>query len=167
MMISFPQFLTRTLPLAAALLCLVCAARATQTPAKNPARPAGRGPAATNAAPADLEPPKSVFHVPTSPQDPAKDPFFPQSTRLRKSAVVTTPTTNHTTVFVELELKGISGAVDRRLAIINSRTFGVGEEGDLPAGNGRAHVRVVEIKDDSVVVLVNGEQRILRLRSGI
>jgi len=70
-------------------------------------------------------------------------------------------------VVVELELRGISGTVDRRLAIINGHTFGVGEEGEVPTSNGRARIRVLEIKSDSVVVLVNGEQRVLRLRPGL
>jgi predicted amino acid racemase len=68
---------------------------------------------------------------------------------------------------VELELKGISGSIDRRLAIINFRTFSVDEEGEVPTDSGRARIRVIDIKSDSVVVIVNGQQRVLRLRSGL
>jgi len=167
MPISFPQFRPRALPLAAALLCLVCAAPAAQNPAASPARPAGLAPATTNAAPAKPELPKSVFHIPSSPQDPAKDPFFPLSTRLYSKPALLPTTNAPPSVVVELELKGISGTADRRFAIINSRTFATSEEGDVPAGSGRSHIRVVEIKADSVVVVVNGEQRVLRLRSGL
>jgi hypothetical protein len=168
MPISFSQFPLRTLPLSAALLCLVCFARGAQAPTPGRPGPAGRAQAATNAAPAALELPKSVFHIPTSPQDAAKDPFFPQSTRLHSKPVAVVSATNAPPpVVIELGLKGVSGTADRRFAIINSRTFATGEEGDVPVGGGRAHIRVVEIKADSVVVLVNGEQRVLKLRSGL
>lgn len=166
MSISLSQVRVRALLLEAALLCLVCSARAVQTPAPSPAHPAGRLASATNAAPTQLEVPKSVFHIPNSPQDPARDPFFPQSTRLYSKAAVVTPT-NQPAPVVELELKGISGGADRRFAIINSRTFASGEDGDVPVGRGRAHIRVIEVKADSVVVVVNGEQRVLRLRAGL
>jgi len=167
MLISHPQFQIRTLLLAAIVVCLALAARAGQTPAATkPASPAAKAPAAANAAPAEPELPKSLFYLPTSPQDPAKDPFFPLSTRLRTKPQFIA-TSNAPPAVVELELKGISGSVDHRLAIINSRTFGVGEEGEVPASNGRARIRVVEIKNDSVVVLLNGEQRVLRLRPGL
>jgi len=65
-----------------------------------------------------------------------------------------------------LDLKGISGAVNRRLAIINNRTFAVGEEEELAVNSGRVRVVCKEITDDSVRVLVNGQERTLRLRSG-
>jgi hypothetical protein len=151
-----------TLPLAAALLGLSFTARAAQSPP--PA--AGKAKATTNVPPAELEPPKSVFIIPASSEE-GKDPFFPLSTRLRPSLPVVTPTTpNVAPAVVQLDLKGISGAVDRRLAIINNRTFAVGEEGELSVNAGRVRVVCKEIKDDSVVVLVNGQERILRLRPG-
>ena len=162
-----PQLQIRPFLPAVVVLGLMVTALCAQTPsAKKPTGAAAKAPAATNTAPAELTVPVSVFHTPTSPQDPAKDPFFPQSTRLRSKPTVIATTTALPAV-VELELKGISGAADRRLAIINSRTFAVGEEGEVPASNGRARLQVVEIKNDSVVVLLNGEQRVLRLRPGL
>ena len=155
MLTPHPQLPIRPLLLGAVVLGLALAARAAQTPA------------ATKPAAAEPEVPKSVFHLPTSPQDPAKDPFFPLSTRLRSKPPQLISATNAPPVVVELELKGISGTVERRLAIINSRTFAVGEEGEVPTSNGHARIRVVEIKSDSVVVSLNGEQRVLRLRPGV
>ena len=151
-----------TLPLAAALLGLTFTARAAQTP---PAT-SGKVKAITNAAPAELEPPKSVFIIPATSEE-GKDPFFPRSTRLHPSTPVVTPTTtNIAPAVVQLDLKGISGAVDRRFAIINNHTFAVGEEEELTVNSGRVRVVCKEIKDNSVVVLVNGQERILRLRPG-
>jgi hypothetical protein len=148
-----------TLPLAAALLGLAFAAHAAQTPAAS----SGQAKATTNVAPAEPEPPKSAFINPSTPQE-GKDPFFPQSTRLRKSPVVATATTNLPPVVVELELKGISGAANRRLAIINNRTFEANEEGAVSTTSGPVRITCKEIKDDSVRVLVNGQERTLRLR---
>jgi len=161
MLISYPQSPIRILLLAAVALGLVLTSQAAQTPT------------ATKSAPAQPEVPKSVFHYPTSPQDPVKDPFFPLSTRLRGKPPqpVTVAQTNVPQPVVELELKGISGTVDHRLAIVASeggtRTFAIGEEGELPTGSGKVRIRVIEIKDDSAVVLANGKREVLKLRPGL
>jgi hypothetical protein len=150
-----------TLPLAAALIVLTATAHSAQTA---PAAPA-KGPALTNAVPADVEPPKSVFVIPAIVAE-GRDPFFPQSVRLHPVPVVTTTTVNVAPAVAQLDLKGISGAVDHRLAIINNRTFEVGEEGEMVVSSGRVKVICKEIKDDSVRVLVNGQEQTLRLRKG-
>ena len=144
-----------------ALLCLASPSFGAQSPPPKPARPA------TNAVPALAEPPKSVFHIPASAQDPAKDPFFPQSTRLHSKPGNPVVTNKVAAPVVKLELKGISGTADRRFAIINSHTFAAGEQGEVPVGAGRLHIRVVEIKTDSVVVEANGAQQVLHLRPGL
>ena len=68
---------------------------------------------------------------------------------------------------VPATLNGLSGTKDRPLAIINNYTFAKGEEADVHIGSGRMHIRCVEIKEESVVIDVNGERQELRLRSGI
>jgi hypothetical protein len=125
------------------------------------AAPAGQTPAATNATPAEPEPPKSLFRIPGSAQE-GRDPFFPQSA-LRKPAPIAF--TNAPVAIVELELKGISGSAGRRLAIINNRTFEPGEEGTVLSNVGRVRLICKEITTDSVRVNVNGQDRILTLRS--
>ena len=69
-------------------------------------------------------------------------------------------------VTVDLKLNGISGTAARRLAIINNRTFEANEEGVVSTTSGPVRIRCLEIKDDSVLVQVGGEQRVLRLRPG-
>jgi hypothetical protein len=151
-----------TLPLAVAFFGLVFLAPATQTPP--PA--AGKAKAATNAPPVEVEPPKSVFIDPGSPGE-GKDPFYPQSVRLRPPPPVVTPATPIVTpAVVQLDLKGISGVGNRRFAIINNRTFETGEDGEIAVNSGRVRVVCKEIKDDSVLVLVNGQERTLHLRPG-
>lgn len=147
----------RAFPVVAALLSL---AALVATAAQTPAAPAGPSPAATNAAPAEPEVPKSVFRIPVSPQE-GRDPFFPQST-LNKPVVVATPALP--TAIAELELKGISGGAGHRLAIINNRTFEVGEEGTVLSNVGRVRIICKEINADSVRVNVNGQDRILTMR---
>ena len=156
----------KLLAFAAAFLSLAFASHAAQSPTNAPVS-ASR--AATNALPALVEIPKSLFMIPTSPQE-GKDPFFPRSMRLFASGVVVKtnlPTNTPAPVpVVELRLNGISGTPDRRLAIINNQTFEANEEGEVPTNPGRARIRCLEIKPDSVLVQVGGEQRVLHLRTG-
>jgi hypothetical protein len=158
-----PMLCRKPLPLAAFLLCLAFSSLAAQTKTNAPPSPA---PAPTNALPAQLEIPKSVFLIPTSPQQ-GKDPFFPRSMRLFTSSVVVSTNPQPTAVvIVELKLNGISGTSDRRLAIINNRTFEANEENVVSTASGPVRIRCLEIKSDSVLVQIGGEQRILRLRRG-
>ncbi len=151
-----------TLPLAAALLGLALTAHTVQTASSASAKPKPTA----NATPPEPEIPKSTFVVPATSAE-GRDPFFPLSTRLRPAPPTVTPTTHIVTpAVVQLDLKGISGTVDHRLAIINNRTFALGEEEELSVSSGRVRVLCKEIKADSVIVLVNGQERVLRLRPG-
>ena len=150
------------LAFAAAFLSLSFACLATQTRTNAPA-PGSL--AATNAAPVQVEIPKSVFFIPATPQE-GKDPFFPRSMRLFSSGGVET-NVPPTPPSVELRLNGISGTADRRLAVINNRTFETNEEGEVPTNTGRVQIRCLEIKADSVLVRVGGERRVLHFRTGL
>ena len=159
-----PSLRAWTLPLAAALLGLTFTTRAAQTPSAA----SDKAKATTNAAPAELELPKSIFIIPTNSAE-GRDPFFPLSTRLNPPPPPPVTTTNVAPAvlqLVQLDLKGISGALNHRLAIINNQTFGVGEAGEVTVNSGRVRVVCKEIKDESVVVLVNGQERTLHLRPG-
>ncbi len=126
-----------------------------------PGNAASPVPAGTNAASAALQIPKSFFTIPANPRE-GRDPFYPNSTRTAPpQSSVGTPTPPPAMV---LELQGISGPPQHRLAIINSRTFEIGEENDVTIPGGRARVHVLEIREDSVVVEVRGERRVLFLR---
>lgn len=86
-----------------------------------------------------------------------RDPFFPNSTR-RGPKVMNT----NTTVVVppsKLTLNGLSGSRQNRLAIINHRTFSVGEEAEVRVDGQPVKVRCLEIRDKSVVVTVNGDNQ--------
>jgi len=157
-----------TLLFLAALLGAVSAARAAQTPVASASRSPAKTnavPAKTNAAPAELEVPKSVFVVPSTSLE-GKDPFFPQSTRLRRVPVASTTTTNPPVAVIDLKLKGISGTANRPLAIINNQTFGANEEAVVATAVGPVRIRCLEIKTDYVRIVVNGQERILSLFSG-
>jgi hypothetical protein len=143
------------------LLSLDFATHAAQTPAGA----SGHAKPVTNAVPTEPEPPKSIFVSPSTSEE-GRDPFFPQSARLRKSTVVAAGKTNPAPAVVDLQLKGISGAANHRLAIINNRTFATGEEGEVSSNVGVVRVTCQEIKDDSVRVLLNGQERTLHLRPG-
>ena len=55
-----------------------------------------------------------------------------------------------------LVLKGITGPPEKRIALINNLTFSKGEEGEPKAGNGKVKIRVLEIREKSVVISMEG-----------
>jgi len=150
----------------AAALWIALAAPAAQSETNPAPAAASGGPVATNAA---VEMPMilSVFVMPTKP-DEGKDPFFPRSMRPYGSVPVL-KTNQPVVVQVDLQLKAISGPPEHHLAMVNNRTFDSGEEGDVTTAAGRVRIRCVEIRADSVLIqiLSSGEQRVLRLRSGL
>lgn len=95
-----------------------------------------------------------------------KDPFFPRSTR-RKAVVKTVDTAPpDPTVPSFVVLRGISLAQGRKLAIINNHTLGEGEERELKAPNGQVlKIRVIEIKEKSVIIETGGFSKEIPLRS--
>ena len=139
------------------LACSVAgAAGKTNAPVK-----AGKPANATNApAATPIEIPKSEFALPTASAQ-GRDPFFPNSVRTG-TAKTRDPGTS-APVSIVIELKGISG----KFALINNRTFAAGEEADVTAGKEKVHVRCVSIKEDSVLVEVEGKAQELKLRPGL
>jgi len=70
--------------------------------------------------------------------------------------------------FNEVVLKGISGSKNNRLAMINNATLGLGETVRMKIGDAEVKVKCVEIRNDSVLVSVNGsEPREVRMRGGL
>jgi hypothetical protein len=163
-----------TLALAALNLVLGLNARAS-SPGASPVSPAdkslGTRPAAAASVVAnsqnDLSVPHSIFVVPRVPEQ-GKDPFYPRSTRVYNTTGPALPqTTNAPVVQIALKLTGISGSSDRRLAMINNKTFETGEEQEIINGASHIRIRCVEIGPDSAIIFMNGERRELRLRKGI
>lgn len=105
--------------------------------------------------------PRSVFVIPKNPSE-GCDPFFPTSTRPYE---IQTTKTHVVADVTSLVLKGISGPLNNRLAIINNQTFGVGDEGDVVTPAGRLHIRCLEINDDSVVVESGGQRHELKYQN--
>jgi hypothetical protein len=148
--------------LAVAIVVAACPAQAGQTPAPAPKAP---GAPATTTNTAVI--PQSVFLVPRVKEE-GRDPFFPASVRVYGTATITPSVTNVQPVFnLDIRLKGFSGPLDHRLAIINNHTFEVGEEGDVLSGNVRMRIRCLEIRTDSVIVQIGAERKELRLRPGL
>lgn len=107
--------------------------------------------AETNAA-SQVTFPKSVFVH----NDPAgKDPFFPN--RQRGPVVVISTNTTPTITPDALFLKGFTGPPDKRIALINNLTFVKGEEQEVRIGTAKLKVKLVDIRDNSVIVTVEGQ----------
>ncbi|MCI0745273.1 MAG: hypothetical protein L0Y58_07700 [Verrucomicrobia subdivision 3 bacterium] len=102
--------------------------------------------AAPTPAPQPVDPPRSVFTV-------GRDPFYPNSTRVPKAQIV--PVVVPVNI-VKLSLNGLSGTKDKRLAIINNRTFEVGEEAEMRVNGQPVKVKCIEIRDRTVVITANG-----------
>jgi hypothetical protein len=106
--------------------------------------------------------PQSVFEA----NHPAgKDPFFPDSSR--RKPPVTTPVVPVATTprYGEvLRVDGLSGQVDRRLAIINNVTFAEGQEERVRIQGGEMRIRCEKIDGQTVTVTVmtTGERVELR-----
>ena len=105
--------------------------------------------------------PQSVFVIPVSKQD-GRDPFYPNSTRIG-----TQPVTVPVVLPANVELKGISGSADRRLALINNQTLAEGETAEVKTSQGRAEVKCKKIEGLTVTVEVDGVPRVLTLPAGI
>ena len=101
---------------------------------------------------------RSVFIIPANANE-GRDPFFPTSLRPYERTRVSQP---QVVEISSLVLKGVSGPPDNRLAIINNRTFAVGDEQDLLTSQGRIRIRCVEINDKSVVVESGGQRQELK-----
>lgn len=71
--------------------------------------------------------------------------------------------------YSDLELKGISGSGNSRFALINNQTIGAGETARVKLGDSVIKVKVLEIGEESAVVVVDGsnERRELRMRGGL
>ncbi len=106
--------------------------------------------------------PRSVFTVPSNPKE-GRNPFFPHSTYGMQQAPVRSP--EKAVDVSELILNGIVPSGPRRTAMINGRTFEVGEESEVKLPDGaKLLVKLEEIKDDSAVVSVRGQRRELHMR---
>ena len=72
-------------------------------------------------------------------------------------------------VYTDLELKGISGKANARLALINNQTIGAGESANVKVRDSIVKVKCLEIHDNYVVVSVDGanDRRQLRMRGGL
>lgn len=67
--------------------------------------------------------------------------------------------------YAELALKGISGAPESRMALINNETFMVGDSAKVRVRDTRVQVVCKAIREDSVLVTVDGKETELRIKN--
>lgn len=109
--------------------------------------------------------PKSVFN---SQPGAGKDPFFPKSTRLIPiPSVRVDPASLNSGALDFFVLKGLSIRNQRRLAIINNYTVEAGEEFTLKINGRPFKLKCIEIKENSVIININGSTKELQLRPGL
>ena len=100
----------------------------------------------TNSPAVEVPVPVSTFELTTE----TRDPFFPMSVR----QAVATKTTNAAPVFSSstFTLKGLSGNVGHRLAVVNNRTVAVGEKTEVTTPTGKFIISCEEIRTNSVLL---------------
>jgi hypothetical protein len=112
---------------------------------------------------------QSVFHVGAQS---GRDPFFPDSTRGTAKASEGAPV-SRLPLFSYLKLVGIRPGTTRPMALINRTPFAPGEEGDVSivvsnqfskAEVEKVNIRCLEIRRDSVVISIAGEEGLKELR---
>ena len=104
-----------------------------------------------------------------------KDPFFPASIRLPRAAS-DSPSTNQAPrlpLSSYIKLTGIRPSKTRPLAMINQTLFEPGERGEVgvsfPNSSGgndlqKVRIRCLEVREDSVVIQIEGESGVKELR---
>ncbi len=107
---------------------------------------------------------RSAFVTPSNVRE-GRDPFFPESSRVYDANVQVNP--NHRVEATSLVVKGVSKIAGRLFVIINNHTFTGGDESDVLTATGKAHVRCVEIRSDSVVVELNGQRHVLSFKTSV
>jgi len=152
----FASFLNPRTKLVMSLLCALPVCVSAQSKTNQPAA------ASTN----EVVVPQAKFIQPQTPHE-GKDPFFPRSIYPYQglAPVVTNTNPGPVAVVADLKLKGISGLPPHRLAVINNHTFEAGEEAEVITTNGRMSIRCLEISENSAVVQVGPERRVLRMKN--
>ena len=145
-----------------ASLAVLCAAVAAQASSKEaPAKSSAK--VANIHVVSDVSIPQSVFDIPSQASD-GRNPFFPQSVVHAAPVKVNPGTSFDASVLV---LNGITSP-PKRTAMINGRTFEPGEEGEVRlSSGGKMLIKCEEIKAESATVVVGGQRRELRLRTGL
>lgn len=104
--------------------------------------------------------PKSVFTLPTGPQE-GRDPFFPDSQR----PYISNPAKSTVAPSLgELTIKSILPSGNRAFAIINNHTFAPGDDGVVTLKDGRRltiHCSDINVAAGTVTVEASGATAIL------
>jgi len=112
----------------------------------------------TNRAPTQVVFPQSVFAT----EGAGKDPFFPNSSRrIKRDDSGKQPVMRDFSNL--LKLTGIAGGV-RPIATINNLTFAAGEEQEVKVEGGRVKIRVLEIREKSVVIAIEKQPQPIELK---
>jgi len=112
----------------------------------------------TNRAPTQVVLPQSVFAT----EGAGKDPFFPNSKRrIKRDDSGKQPVIRDFSNL--LKLTGIAGGV-RPIATINNLTFAVGEEQEVKVDGGKVKIRVIEIREKSVVIAIEKQSQPIELK---
>lgn len=118
----------------------------------------------TPAKPAAVKPTpiRSVFVMPTNSRE-GRDPFYPESLRPYEAAAAAA--SGGVVESSALICKGVLGTPGHFVAIINNHAFAVGDEGEVKTKGTPIRIRCVEIRNNLVVIEINGQRRELMIEA--
>ena len=93
-----------------------------------------------------------------------RDPFFPNSHRRDPVPIMPVAMTEKPPPSSELVLKGVVGAANHRLAVINNVILETAESGTVRVPGGKLRLKCMEIGEDFALIQVEGEIEPKRLR---
>ena len=107
-------------------------------------------------------PVRSIFVMPTNSRE-VRDPFYPES--LRPYEATAAAATGGVIESSALICKGVLGTPGHFVAIINNHAFAVGDEGEVKTKGSQIRIRCVEIRNNLVVIEINGQRRELMIEA--
>ena len=107
-------------------------------------------------------PVRSIFVMPTNSRE-GRDPFYPES--LRPYEALAAAATGGVVESGSLICKGVLGTPGHFVAIINNHAFAVGDEGEVKTKGSQIRIRCVEIRNNLVVIEINGQRRELMIEA--
>ncbi len=137
------------------LFAVPCAGWGAQ-PAKTNAPATNKTAVVTNTAPKELI--KSFFE--TNPEKMGKDPFFPDSIRLKRPDTNKGSTEVKPAVLTQAVLPKIGGVFRSRTGVtvsLNDQEFAKGDKHPMRLGTVTNEVRLLEIRNDSVLITIDGK----------
>ena len=144
-----------------AKILILAASGAALLPIVAPGDPAKTAPAPAKPAVVKPAPVRSIFVIPTSSRE-GRDFFYPESLRPYEALTAAAGSVVESSALI---CKGVLGTPGHFVAIINNHAFAPGDEGEVKTKGIPVTIRCVEIRNNLVVIEINGQRRELMIEA--